>query len=144
MIELESKLVTIKITTRVVAEKGSIDDEFIKRAVLATLDNKYSDYVYKTEIEDDNTMPITDTDKKEWITNKFVDLLESKYGEIYCYNKNYKVNGKKLDKIMLFPQKSMVHEIGFFYDWDKYQFFNVCEIPAEELIKLYTEITKSK
>ena len=33
MIELESKIVTIKITTRVVAEKGSIDDEFIKRAV---------------------------------------------------------------------------------------------------------------
>ena len=144
MIELESKIVTIKITTRVVAEKGSIDDEFIKRAVLATLDNKYSDYVYKTEIADDNTMPITDTDKKEWITNKFVDLLELRYGEIYCYNKNYKVNGKKLEKIMLFPQKSMMHDVGFFYDWDNYHFFHICEIPTEELIKLYKEITKKK
>lgn len=144
MIELESKLVTIKITTRVVAEKGSIDDEFIKRAVLETLNNKYSDYVYKTEIANDNTMPITDTDKKEWIRNKFVDLLELEYGEIYCYNKNYKVNGKKLEKIMLFPQKSMAHEIGFFYDWDKYQFFGVGEVSTDELIKLYKEIKKKK
>ena len=85
----------------------------------------------------------TDKEKKEWVTNKFVDLLESKYGEIdtfeFCSDTGAELDNSTIDKIVsYFPRK----EIRIYYNINTYDGKDIEDFDTEDLIQFYDKLVK--
>ena len=144
MIKLKPRLVSFSITTRVIAPNDLSEEELVKIAKKQIIDNRLSDLEENVEsIEEDTEEPITDKEKKEWVTNKFVDLLESKYGEIdtfeFCSDTGAELDNSTIDKIVsYFPRK----EISIYYNINTYDGKNIEDFDTEDLIQFYDKLVK--
>ena len=115
----------------------------MKIAKKQIIDNKLGDFDENVEsIEEDTEEPITDKEKKEWVTNKFVDLLESKYGEIdtfeFCSDTGAELDNSTIDKIILYHPNT----IGFYYNINTYDGKDIEEFDTEDLIQFYDKLVK--
>ena len=144
MIKLKPRLVSFSITTRVIAPNDLSEDELVNIAKKQIIDNRLVDIDENVEsIEEDTEEPITDKEKKEWLTNKFVDLLESKYGEIdtfeFCSDTGAELDNSTIDKIVFYlPSKT----IGFYYNINTYDGKDIEEFDADDLIQFYDKLVK--
>ena len=144
MIELKPRLVSFSITTRVVAPNDLSEDELVKIAKKQIIDNRLGDIDENVEsIEEDTEERITDKEKKEWVTNKFVDLLESKYGEIdtfeFCSETGAELDNSTIDKIVsYFPR----NEIRIYYNINTYDGNDIEDFDADDLIQFYDKLVK--
>ena len=76
MIKLKPKLVSVSLTTRVVVPDDLPEEELVKIAKKQIIENRLRDIEENVEsIEEDTESPITDKEKKDWIINKFSELL---------------------------------------------------------------------
>ena len=144
MIKLKPRLVSFSITTRVIAPNDLSEDELVKIAKKQIIDNRLGDIEENVEsIEEDTEEPITDKEKKEWVTNKFVDLLESKYGEIdtfeFCSETGAELDNSTIDKIVsYFPR----NEIRIYYNINTYEGNDIKDFDADDLIQFYDKLVK--
>lgn len=144
MIELKPRLVSFSITTRVIAPNDLSEDELVNIAKKQIIDNRFGDFEENVEsIEEDTEERITEKEKKDWIIGKFVDLLESKYGEIdtfeFCSDTGAELDNSTIDKIVFYlPSKT----IGFYYNINTYDGKDIEEFDTEDLIQFYDKLVK--
>ena len=144
MIELKPRLVSFSITTRVIAPNDLSEDELVNIAKKQIIDNRLVDIDENVEsIEEDTEELITEKEKKEWVTNKFVDLLESKDREIdtfeFCSDTGAELDNSTIDKIVsYFPRK----EIRIYYNINTYDGNDIEDFDADDLIQFYDKLVK--
>lgn len=145
MIKLKPKLVSVSLTTRVVAPTDLSEEELVKIAKEQIIENRLRDIEENVEsIEEDTESPITEKEKKDWIINKFSELLiASNDMEIdtfqFCADTGAELDHSTIDKIVsYFPRK----EIRIYYNINTYDGKNIEDFDAEDLIQFYDKLVK--
>ena len=143
MIKLKPKLVSVSLTTRVVAPTDLSEEELVKIAKKQIIENRLRDIEEKS-IEEDTESPITEKEKKDWIIDKFSELLiASNDMEIdtfqFCSDTCTELDHSTIDKIVsYFPRK----EIRIYYNINTYDGKNIEDFDAEDLIQFYDKLVK--
>ena len=145
MIKLKPKLVSVSLTTRVVVPDDLPDEELVKIAKKQIIENRLRDVEENVEsIKEDTECPITEKEKKNWIVNKFSELLiASNDMEIdtfqFCSDTGAELDHSTIDKIVsYFPRK----EIRIYYNINTYDGKNIEDFDAEDLIQFYDKLVK--
>lgn len=145
MIKLKPKLVSVSLTTRVVVPDDLPDEELVKIAKKQIIENRLRDVEENVEsIEEDTEDPITEKEKKDWIINKFSELLITAYNmEIdtfqFCSDTGAELDHSTIDKIVsYFPRK----EIRIYYNINTYDGKNIEDFDTEDLIQFYDKLVK--
>ena len=145
MIKLKPKLVSVSLTTRVVVPDDLPDEELVKIAKKQIIENRLRDVEENVEsIKEDTECPITEKEKKNWIVNKFSELLiASNDMEIdtfqFCADTGTELDHSTIDKIVsYFPRK----EIRIYYNINTYDGKNIEDFDAEDLIQFYDKLVK--
>lgn len=145
MIKLKPKLVSVSLTTRVVAPTDLSEEELVKIAKEQIIENRLRDIEENVEsIEEDTESPITEKEKKDWIINKFSELLiASNDMEIdtfeFCADTGAELDHSTIDEIVsYFPRK----EIRIYYNINTYDGKDIEDFDAEDLIQFYDKLVK--
>lgn len=145
MIKLKPKLVSVSLTTRVVVPDDLPEEELVKIAKKQIIENRLRDIEENVEsIEEDTESPITEKEKKDWIINKFTELLVTlKDTEIdtfeFCSDTGAELDNSTIDKIVsYFPRK----EIRIYYNINTYDGKDIEDFDTEDLIQFYDKLVK--
>ena len=145
MIKLKPKLVSVSLTTRVVAPTDLSEEELVKIAKEQIIENRLRDIEENVEsIEEDTEERITEKEKKDWIIGKFAELLvTSKDREIdtfeFCSETGAELDNSTIDKIVsYFPR----NEIRIYYNINTYEGNDIKDFDADDLIQFYDKLVK--
>lgn len=136
MTKLETKLVTVTFTARVVVPSNATSDEIkrsAKKQVMSQIDNMK---VSNIRVDDENAP--SESEKMDWVVDKFNDLLTISNNEIdtfeFCTNDGLELECSTIDKIVSYYPRN---EIMVYFNVNTHDCKDIRSFKADDLIQFY-------